>query len=234
MPMPPAAPVIRTVCMISPLRMWSASAGGELAGEPLIALAAVEQMPAHRRARLRDRAGTDRLHDVAMFLLEGFAVDALGHARTAADRLPRDDEAAKMFEKPPELRVAGRVGDAAMEREILIDAIGAPPDRGADGIEAVDDLADLRRRGPFRGEPGGFYFDAGAQLHDVEHRAQRREPVEGDAQRRTGIFRDERADALARDDEAVRAQGGNRLPHHRAAHAGGGDQFLLGRQARPP
>ena len=157
---------------------------------------------------------------------------AFGHSGPAADGLARDDEAAEVFQETPELRVAGRVGDAAMEGKILIDAVRAAPDRRADGVEAVDDLADLRGRGAFGRQPRGLDLDPGAQLHHLEHCAQRRQPVERDPQRRAGILRDKGADALTRDHEPVRAQGSDRFPHHRAAHAGGRDHFLLGRQAR--
>src|SRR4051812_46206333 len=149
----------------------AASGEGELAGQPLITLAAVEQVPAHRSARLRHRTGTDRLHDVAVLLLEGFAVDTSGHSRSAPDGLPRDDEAAEGFQETPELRVAGCVGDAAMERKILINAVRSAPDRRADGVEAVDDLADLRGGGAFGGQPRGLDLDPGAQLHHLQHRA---------------------------------------------------------------
>ena len=44
------------------------------------------------------------------------------------------------------------------------------------------------------------------------------------------MFRDERPDALAGDDEPLRAQMRNRLANDRAADAGGGDHFLLGRK----
>src|SRR5262245_57639186 len=50
----------------------------ELRRECLIALAAVEQMPAHGGARLRDGTFPDRTHDLAMLLLEYLAVDAPG------------------------------------------------------------------------------------------------------------------------------------------------------------
>src|SRR5216684_1372036 len=73
----------------------------ELGGEPLIALATIEEVPAHRRARLRNHAAADGLHDVAVFLLERFAVDALGHPGPAADGLPRNDEAPEMLQKAP-------------------------------------------------------------------------------------------------------------------------------------
>src|SRR6266480_1209719 len=111
--MPPAAPVIRTVCML--YSFPTASSGiAELGGEALIALAAVAEVPAHGRARLRHRAGADGLHDVAVLALERLAVGAPGHAGPAANGLARDDEAPEMLEKAPELRVAGGVGDAAM------------------------------------------------------------------------------------------------------------------------
>ena len=44
--------------------------------------------------------------------------------------------------------------------------------------------------------------------------------------------RDKRAGALARHDETVGAQGGDRLAHDRAADAHRGDHFLLRRQFR--
>ena len=120
------------------------------------------------------------------------------------------------------------------KREILIDADLAAPDRGADGIEAIDDLADCAGGAALGGEARGFDFDAGAQFHDVEDR--RAAATAGRsrcAAARRAFSGDEGADALARDDETVGAQGGHRLAHHRAAHPGRRDQFLLGRQARP-
>src|SRR5205807_7267243 len=156
-----------------------------------MALAAVAEVPAHGRARLRHRAGADGLHDVAVLALERLAVGAPGHAGPAANGLARDDEAPEMLEKAPELRVAGGVGDAAMKREILPDRILAALDGGGDDIEGLRDLANLRRRAALGGEPRSLDLDAGAQLHHVEHRAQRRQGVELDAQRRTGILRHE-------------------------------------------
>ena len=138
-----------------------------------------------------------------------------------------------MFQKAPELRVSGGVGDAAVEREILRDRVLATLERGAHGIEALDDPADLRRRAAIGGQARGLDLDAGAQFHHVEDRAQRRQRVDVDAQRPARVFRNEGADALTRDDESIRAQGRNRLAHHGAAHAGRRDQFLLGRQPRP-
>src|SRR5262245_34714213 len=161
-PMPPAAPVIKTVCMACSFSDVKSSAAGGLGGQPLVALAAVDEMTAHRRARLRHRPAADRLDDVTVLALERLAVGALGHAGAAADRLARDDEASEMLEKSPELRVPRRVGDAAMEREILVDRVLAAPERAVDGLEAVDDPADLRRRGALGGEPRGLDLDPGA------------------------------------------------------------------------
>src|SRR5262245_57881095 len=112
--MPPAAPVTRTVCMMHSFedeRLVSTVA--ELGGEPLIPLAAVAEVPAHRGARLRHRAAADRLHDVAVLPLKGLVVGAPRHPGSARDCLPRDDEAAQMLQKPPELRVSGSIGDGA-------------------------------------------------------------------------------------------------------------------------
>src|SRR6476469_9027467 len=112
-PIPPAAPVTKTVCMMCPSRLESET----------FQLAAADEMPAHRRARLQNGAVADRLHDGAVLALEGFAVGALGDAGPAANRLSRDDEASEMFQKAPELRVSGGVRDAAMERKILRDRV---------------------------------------------------------------------------------------------------------------
>src|SRR5262245_3415293 len=189
-PMPPAAPVIRTVCMACSFPEVKSSAAGGLGGQPLVALAAVDEMTAHRRPRLRHRPAADRLHDVAVLALKRLAVGALGNAGAATDRLAGDDEASEMFQKAAELRVAGSVGDAAMEREIFSDRILPTPERRANGLEAFDDPAQLRRRGALGGEPRGLDLDPGAQLHHVEHRAQR-QLVELDAQRRAGVLRNE-------------------------------------------
>src|SRR6516165_12513340 len=129
-------------------------------------------MPSHRRARLQNGSVADRLHDGAVLALEGFAVGALGDAGPAANRLSRDDDASEMFQKASELRVSSGVRDAAMERKILRDRVVAALKRRADGIEALDDLADLRRRTAIGGQHRGFDLDAGAQLHHVENRAQ--------------------------------------------------------------
>ncbi len=76
-----------------------------------------------------------------------------------------------MFQKPAELRVSGRAGDAAMERKILRDRVLAALESGIDSIETVDDFANLWCGGTRRREAGGLDLDPGAQLHDVEYRA---------------------------------------------------------------
>ena len=150
--------ILRCAPLGAPRRMTASSCGAtgrrprpahpircRVGGEFLIALAAVEQMPAHGRARLRHRSAADRLHDVAMLPLEGLAVDALGYPRSTADGLARNDEAPEMLQQPPELRIAGGVGNAAMKREVLIDGVLPARERGVDGLQAIDDLASLRR-----------------------------------------------------------------------------------------
>src|SRR5262245_19129300 len=91
-PMPPAAPVIRTFCMACSFPDVKSSAAGGLGGQALIALAAVDEMPAHRGPRLRHGLAADRLHDVAVLALKRLAVGALGDAGAGADRLSGDDE----------------------------------------------------------------------------------------------------------------------------------------------
>src|SRR5262249_56108827 len=87
---------------------------------------------------------------------EGFSGGARGDPGPAANRLTRDDDASEMFQKAPELRVSGRVRDAAVERKILRDRVLAALERGADGIEALDDPADLRRRAAIGGQARGL------------------------------------------------------------------------------
>ncbi len=56
--------------------------------------------------------------------------------------------------------------------------------------------------------------------------------VEIDPERAAHLLGDEGADALAGDHQPVGAQGGDRLADDGAGNPGGGDHFLLGRQAR--
>ena len=150
-PMPPAAPVIKTICMMCSLLMKRVSGAAEPGGEPLVALAAVEQVPAHRRARgTAGRGSPARCRGAPA---GRFRCRRAWVSRAAADGLPRDDEASEMLQEALELRIAGGVGDAAMERKILGDRVLAAPERDADGIQAVDDLADLRRRGAVGRQP---------------------------------------------------------------------------------
>src|SRR5262245_56197389 len=98
----------------------------ELGRECLIAPAAIEQMPAHGGAGLRDSAFPDHIHDLAMLLLEYLAVEAPGEPRAAGDDLALDDEAAEMIQEAAELWIAGGIRDAAMKRKIFIDPVFAP------------------------------------------------------------------------------------------------------------
>src|SRR5262249_47768615 len=132
--------------MMCPSRLESETfylAAAELGGEALVALAAVEEMPAHRRARLQNGSVAGPLHDGGVLARDRFLIGALGVPGPAANCLPRDNDASEMLQKAPELRVSGGVGDAAVERKILRDRVIAALERGADGIEALDDPADL-------------------------------------------------------------------------------------------
>src|SRR5215831_18034231 len=173
--MAPAAPVTRTVCIMLQLPTFrGVTRIAELRREGLIALAAVEQMPPHGGTRLRDSTSAYRKHDVAMFLLEHLAVDAPGQPRAAGYGLTRDDEAPEMFQEAPELWIAGGIRDTAMKRKILIDRVFAPLKRAIDHMQAIDDIADLGRRGTLGRQARSLDFDAGTQFHDLEHFAYRR------------------------------------------------------------
>ena len=89
------------------------------------------------------------------------------------DRSARDDEAAEVFQKACELRISGRRSDSAMKREIFIDCALAAIDDDLNCVKSVDDLLELCRGGTLGGEPCCFDLDPSAQLHDIEHFAQR-------------------------------------------------------------
>ena len=168
-----------------------------------------------------------------MLALERLEVDAArGRLGRAPDRAAGNDEAAEIFKETAELRVAGAVGDGAVEGEVLVDGVVAALDRRLDRLIALDDLLDLRRRCALGAQTGGLGLDAGAQLHDVEHLAQRRALVEIDPERPPHPVGDEGADALSREHQTVRTQRGHRFTDHGAADAGGRDHLLLGRQTR--
>src|SRR5262245_24304243 len=137
-----------------------------------------------------------------------------------------------MFQEPPELWIAGGIRDAAMKRKILIDRVLAPLERTIDRIKAIDDLANLRRRGALGGEACGLDLNAGAQLHDLEHFAYRRQTIDIDAERPAGILRHKGPDSLSGYHQPFSAQRGHRLAYDRSADAGRRNQLLLGWKAR--
>src|SRR5262245_22115092 len=104
-------------------------------------------MALHRCARLRDGAGLNRLQDLLVFSLKRFKLDTTrGEGRWAVpDRPARYDETAKILQESRELRVSGRGGDRAMEREVFVDRTLAAVDGGLDGIESVGNLLELCR-----------------------------------------------------------------------------------------
>src|SRR5260370_29038793 len=80
MPIPPAAPVTRTV-RIAPSRCIKQKGWGsflaDLGCQLLVALSAVGQMPPHGCACLRGRSGADGAEDVPVLLLETPQVGAV-------------------------------------------------------------------------------------------------------------------------------------------------------------
>jgi len=165
--------------------------------------------------------------------LEDLEMRAVGWRRRGAPhRAPRDDEAPEIFQKALELRIAGGVGDGAVEGEILINGVFAAVDGRADRGKAVGDLLDVGGRGAFGGKSGSLDFDPGAQLHHVEDGLQRRVLVEIDPERPPHMIGDEGADALPGHHQAVGPQRRHGLANDGAANPRGRDHFLLGRQLR--
>src|SRR5580700_2188590 len=203
--MPPAAPVTRTVCMKNP-RDWRNSGRrgcgrrtiADLGDELLVALAAVDEVASHRGARRSRRAGTDGIEDFHVLVLDALEVSALILERreSLADALARNDETAEIVEKTLELRIAGGLGDAAMERKVLVDCRLAAPDGILDAPESLGDPFDVRAIVALGGEPRRFDLDASAQLHHVERLAQRIQLIDFDSERPAHMFGDEGADAL--------------------------------------
>jgi hypothetical protein len=190
-------------------------------------------VPPHGAARRRDIASIDRSRDGAVLHLDALQIGLaiLRGLQFEAHALPRDQEAAEEFEKPREVRVAGRGRDGLMQGEVLVDCRLAARQRRIDGFERRRDAAAGGGVDPFGRKPGRFDLDAGAQFHDVNHFADRAQPVGVDAERPAlHVAHHEGADALARLDKALGAQRGHGLAHHGAADAERRGQFLLGRQ----
>src|SRR5215813_6235039 len=88
-PISPAAPVMRTLCMAG--RSILAQFGGEF----LVALAAAHEMAPHGGTRRRHGAGADRLHDLLVLLLDPVQIGLAFLRRPGrhAHGLARNDEA---------------------------------------------------------------------------------------------------------------------------------------------
>ncbi len=139
-----------------------------------------------------------------MLALEGGEPALAEQRRVAAPyRLPRDNEAAEIFEEPLELRIAGGVGDFAVECEVLVNRGLAAPDRRFDLGKALADLLELRGRGALGGKARRLDFDAGAQFQYIENVLQRRILVELEPERPADLLRHKGADALPGNDEFI-------------------------------
>ena len=159
-----------------------------LGGELPIALAAVAEMAAHggtRAAAPCARGSRLKIARCSSWIICEIGALALGAAgRLDAHALARNDEAAEIFEESDELRIAGGLGDGAMKGEILVDRRLAARDRRVDRPSARSPIArSLRRRCALGREARRLDLDRHAQLHHVQHLADRAQPVGVDAER---------------------------------------------------
>ena len=192
-------------------------------------------MAAHRLARQRRVVGLDRAEYGAVLGLDRFQIGKLALARRGvdADTLARNDEAAEIFEDAGELRIAGGAGDRVVEGEILVDRRLAARDRRLDALQRRADRRDLRLGPALRREAGGLGLDRHAQLHHIEHFADRAQAFGIDAEGATlHVARDESTQTLPRLDQSFRAQCRDRLAHHGAADAHRRHELVLRRQPR--
>src|SRR5262245_3941795 len=234
----PAAPVSRTRFMLgTPLVLPSGASAGlaRPLGELAIALEAPGQVRPHGTARLAAVTIADGFGDAPMLLLNARQIAVLLGSRSqrGADAVSRDHVLPQKREKQRELRVGGGIGDGTMKGKILVDGALAAIDRGLDLGQRLHDGGDLPTLGALGGQRGGFDLDRNAQLHDVQHVANRAQAIGIDAKgRAAGVGGDEGSRALPRRHQPLRTQGGNGLAYHGAADAHGVHQLLLGRQPR--
>src|SRR5258705_12623910 len=125
-----------------------------------------------------------------------------------------------MFQEAPELLIAGAIRNTAMKRKILIDRVFAPLERAIDHMKAIDDIADLGRRGALGGQACSLDFDAGTQFHDLKHFAYRRQTTEIDAEGPTRILGNKCPDTLSRYHQPLRAQPGHGFGAHPSTRPG--------------
>src|ERR1700734_4115665 len=116
-PMPPAAPVStmrRDLSLAILLRSFC---------KPAIALERAREMVTHGAPRLDRIARGDTADDAAVLLLDALEIGAPPGRRIGLEThvLARNDVATEESEEARELRVAGRLGDGAMEGEVLGD-----------------------------------------------------------------------------------------------------------------
>src|SRR6185503_18691891 len=161
-PMPPAAPVKRISRDLS-----NDSAMLQDSCEFAVALERTREMVAHGAARLGRISGDDAIDDAAMLLLDALEVGApLGQrADLEPHALARDHMAAQESEKARKLAVAGRLGDGAMEGEILGDGAIALAQGTVDGAERGADAGKLAFVGAFRRLRRRLDLDGEPKLH---------------------------------------------------------------------
>src|SRR5262245_44203039 len=189
--MSPAAPVNSTrfmfhsPCFACRQSYAAGSPGWQLAlGQSAVALQAARQMRAHGLARLRRMAVPDRLMDTGMLLLDAHQILPLllWRAHGHANALARDDVAAEVLEKLGEAWVAGGLAKAAMEGEVLVRGARAAVKGSLEGAQGGGDGRKPLRRDALGGERRRLHLDGEAQLHHLQHVADRAQAVRVDAE----------------------------------------------------
>src|SRR6185369_13553562 len=124
-----------------------------------------------RPPRLVGVAAGDARDDALVLMLDALEIGAPPGRRIdrKPDALARDDVAAEEDEEARELRVTGRLGDGAVEGEVLGHGTLALLQRAVDVAQRGAYPGDLAAVGAPGGERRGLDFDRESELHDVEH-----------------------------------------------------------------
>ena len=204
-------------------------------GEPLVALAAAEEMTPHCAAGAGNVGALDRRGDGAVLGLDALQIGSQFLAGLEPDphALPRNEKMAEEFEETGEMRIFRRCGDRLVKRKIFVDRAFAATERRVDRRQRTGNAPARPDAGAFGGQACRLDLNAGAQLDHLHHLRDRTEPIRVDAERAAlDVAHDERADALASLNQPFSAQHRDRLAHHGAAHPERRRHFLLSRQPR--
>ena len=187
-----------------------------------------------RRASFTSRSRIDFGDPSVLFLDAPEVVVLLRRGcKRRADAVARDNMLAQEGEELRELRVESGIRDRPVESEILPYPAVAAGDRRFHLPKRLCDRGQMSALGALGGKRRRFHFDGDAQLHDVEHIADRAQAIGVDAEcAASAIGCYEGARSLPGSDQAFRTQGSHRLPYDGAADAHPEHQLLFGRQSR--